>query len=27
MSGSLWINRAVMTFFLPDARVIGLVAA
>jgi hypothetical protein len=24
---SLWMNRAATTFFLPDARVIGLVAA
>jgi len=26
-SRSLWMKRAVTTFFLPDARVIGLVAA
>jgi hypothetical protein len=25
MSRSLWMNRAMTTFFFPDARVIGLV--
>jgi hypothetical protein len=27
MRRSLWMNRAATTFFFPDARVIGLVAA
>ena len=27
MSRSLWINRAATSFFSPEARVIGLVAA
>jgi hypothetical protein len=27
MSRSLWMNRAATTFFFPDARVMGLVAA
>jgi len=27
MSRSLWMNRAATAFFLPEARVMGLVAA